>query len=94
MEKIEYQVFKGLQKPVEFRGLKGRFIKMFIIMAASSIFICFASTPIIGYAAIGLGGIGGIASLYLPAALQRSFGLYSKKTNYGSYIIHEVTREH
>lgn len=95
MEKIEYQVFKGLQKPVEFRGLKGRYIKMAIIMTACSVVICFAASPIVGtYASLVLGVIGGVASAFLPATLQRSIGLYSKKTNYGNYIVHEVTREH
>ena len=91
MERPQYGVFKGLQKPVEFRGLKGRFKKMFFIIAACSIGICFLGTPLLGtYISIILGAIGGIASLFVPAALQREMGLYNKKKLYGNYVIHQI----
>lgn len=91
MERPQYGVFKGLQRPVEFRGLKGRFKKMFIIIVACSIGICFIGTPLFGtYVSIALGVIGGIASFFVPAALQREMGLYDKKKLYGNYIIHRI----
>lgn len=91
----QYKVFKGLQKPVEFHGLKGRYIKIFIIMVVCSILICFIGTPIFGtYTAIGLGLLGGITSMYLPAAMQNSQGLYNKKRNQGNYVICKITEKH
>lgn len=76
-------MYKGLQKPLVFKGFKGRFIYWGIGAVASSLMIgiicCIAIDPLVGLLilAILLGG-----SLFL-IHVKQSKGLYDKKCEKG-----------
>jgi len=82
----EYPVFKGLQKPLEFMGLQGRYIYWAAATAGSAI-VGF----IIGYLVVGF--LAGIIILALVAAFgtgliffKQRRGLHSKKCAKGVYV--------
>ncbi len=81
-----YQLFKGLQKPLEFLGMSGRYIKWAAIAAGSAI-LGFIIGFIIGGFFVGItilivsAGVGAI----LIFSKQRK-GLHSKKIQKGVYV--------
>lgn len=85
-----FPVFKGLQKPLEFLGIRGRFL-MIAAMTIGGAFLCFfAASFLIGQLVgliilvviIGMG----LASIYVK---QKS-GLHSKKRHRGIYVYHNL----
>ena len=86
-----YSVYKGLQRPIQFKGLKGNYIyfafgiaicSLFVMMIASTMFNFM--TGAISMAVFLFGGIIGMA-LY-----QRKYGLYQKNVKRGVYIIYKM----
>jgi hypothetical protein len=87
----KYSVYKGLQRPIQFKGLKGNYIYYAFAIAGGSllVFIIMSTTinfiaATIGMAVFLFGGIIGMA-LY-----QRKYGLYRKKLKKGIYIVHNI----
>lgn len=83
---LEHQMYKGLQRPLEFMGLQGRYITWAAITAGVGILgfmlvYAFAGFLIaLGFAVVSIsGGIG------LIMVKQRK-GLYTKKSDKGIYI--------
>jgi len=83
---LEHQMYKGLQRPLEFMGLQGRYITWAAITAGVGILgfmlvYAFAGFLIaLGFAVVSIsGGIG------LIMVKQRK-GLYTKKSDRGIYI--------
>lgn len=86
MGAIKYTFYRGLQKPLEFMGIRGRFI----ILAAVSIFGCilifFAINLIIGTGTAAFMALtfafGGMIVIYI----KQKQGLHSKKRAKGIFI--------
>lgn len=93
MEPKVFHVFKGLQKPLEFMGIRGRFL----IIAAATIGIGFLSFLIVGMIvesklvsfAIMLGVIG---TGYGVIRVKQKTGLHSKKKDKGILIYKHLFR--
>jgi hypothetical protein len=86
LEKVSYPVFKGLQKPLEFMGIQGRYI-YWAAAAAGGAIIGF----IIGYCLLGLvaGLILMVIALGFGAALivlRQRKGLHTKKEDKGVFV--------
>jgi len=87
----KYSVYKGLQRPIQFKGLKGMYIYIAFMLAVCSLFvgvlvtimtsIVFGSTTIV---VIAFGGIIGMA-LY-----QRKYGLYRKNYVKGVFVFNSI----
>ena len=85
-EYVSYPVFKGLQKPLEFMGIQGRYI-YWAAAAAGGAIIGF----ILGYCLIGIvaGLVILVGSLGIGAALimiRQRKGLHTKKELNGVYV--------
>lgn len=87
-----YPVFKGLQKPLEFMGIRGRFLTL----AAAAIGVSFvgfivfsiALGKLAGFIAMLVMAVTGLVTIYIK---QRG-GLHNKKRNRGIYIYHNLFR--
>lgn len=87
-----FPVFKGLQKPLEFMGIRGRFLTL----AAVAIGVSFVGFIVFS---IALGKLAGfIAMLVMAAAGQATIfvkqrgGLHSKKRAKGIYIYKNIRK--
>ena len=86
MDKEGYPVFKGLQKPLEFMGIRGRFLTL----AAAAIGVSFVGFIVFS---IALGKIAGfiamlvmaVAGLVVISVKQRG-GLHNKRRAKGIYV--------
>lgn len=85
-----YPIFKGLQKPLEFMGIRGRFLT-FAALAIGMAFIGFiifsiALGKLAGFIAMIVFALIGLAIIYIR---QRK-GLHSKRRDHGIYIVHHL----
>lgn len=85
-EYVSYPVFKGLQKPLEFMGIQGRYIYWAAVAAGGAIL-----GFILGYCFLGFlaGLIVLVASLGSGIALimlKQRKGLHTKKTDKGIFV--------
>ncbi len=81
-----YPVFKGLQKPLEFMGIRGRFLTL----AAAAIGVSFVGFIVFS---ILLGKLAGFVAMLVMAAaglvtiyVKQRGGLHNKKRDRGIYI--------
>lgn len=83
-----YQVYKGLQRPLIFKGLKGQYIYYAFATAGASLVLTVICIPFGGYIGAGcvmLGSaFGGIIAL---ALYQKKYGLYNKKRINKTFIL-------
>lgn len=87
---VGYPVFKGLQKPLEFMGIRGRFLT-FAARAIGLSFVGFIVFSIImgklaGFIAMLVIAITGLITIYIK---QRS-GLHAKKRKKGIFIYRDL----
>ena len=87
---VGYPVFKGLQKPLEFMGIRGRFLT-FAAGAIGLSFVGFIVFSIImgklaGFIAMLVIAISGLITIYIK---QRS-GLHAKKRKKGIFIYRDL----
>lgn len=87
---VGYPVFKGLQKPLEFMGIRGRFLT-FAAVAIGLSFVGFIVFSIImgklaGFIAMLVIAITGLITIYIK---QRS-GLHAKKRKKGIFIYRDL----
>ncbi|WP_289744666.1 MULTISPECIES: DUF4133 domain-containing protein [Bacteroidales] len=87
-----YPVFKGLQKPLEFMGIRGRFLTL----AAAAIGVSFVGFIVFS---IALGKLAGFIAMLVMAVIglvtiyvKQRGGLHNKKRNRGIYIYHNLFR--
>lgn len=83
----EYPVFKGLQRPLEFMGLQGRYILWAAITVAVSflgamIVNIFASFTVSLIFFTGVAAYGGVSVM-----LKQRHGLHSKKVEKGTFVV-------
>lgn len=87
MEKKVFNVYKGLQKPLVFKGFKGKYIYWGIASVVFSLII----GGVVGMMINGI--LGAVAMIlciilgYLLTAAQQKKGLHSKNRARGIYII-------
>lgn len=82
----DYPLFKGLQKPLEFMGIQGRYIYWAAGTAGGAIIGFIAAYCLIGFIA---GLIVLVASLCIGAGLiiiKQKKGLHTKKNDHGVFI--------
>ena len=86
MDKEGYPVFKGLQKPLEFMGIRGRFLTLAAAAIGASFvgFIVFsiALGKIAGFIAMLVMAVAGLVVIYVK---QRG-GLHNKRRAKGIYV--------
>ena len=87
---VDYPVFKGLQKPIEFMGIRGRFLT-FAAAAIGASFIGFIVFSILigkiaGIIAMMVMALAGLITIYVK---QRS-GLHAKRRDKGIYIYNNL----
>ena len=85
-----YPVFKGLQKPLEFMGIRGRFLTL----AAAAIGVSFVGFIVFS---IALGKLAGFVAMLVMAAFElvtiyvkQRGGLHNKKRDRGIFIYHNL----
>jgi len=87
----KFNVYKGLQRPIQFKGLKGSFIYYAFVIALSSlligIIVTTLTTFVIGSICMVVTVFGSITGM---ALYQRKFGLYRKNTTKGVFIFHKI----
>ena len=87
---VGYPVFKGLQKPIEFMGIRGRFLT-FAAAAIGASFIGFIVFSILigkiaGIIAMMVMALAGLITIYVK---QRN-GLHAKRRDRGIYIYNNL----
>ena len=92
MNQEGFPVFKGLQKPLEFMGIRGRFLTLAALAIGVSFvgFILFSIVlgKLAGFIAMLVMAATGLVTIYVK---QRG-GLHNKKRNRGIYIYHNLFR--
>lgn len=92
MNEERFPVFKGLQKPLEFMGIRGRFLTLAAVAIGVSFvgFIVFsiALGKIAGFIAMLVMAMAGLITIYVK---QRG-GLHNKKRHHGIYIYRSLMR--
>lgn len=85
-----YPVFKGLQKPLEFMGIRGRFLTL----AAAAIGVSFVGFIVFS---IALGKLAGFVAMLVMATaglvtiyVKQRGGLHNKKRDRGIFIYHNL----
>ena len=84
----DYPVFKGLQRPLEIMGLKGRYITWAAVTIGAAIIVFIVCYIISGFLlaitfltiVLGIGGV--------TIFVKQHFGLYSKKIYKGIFVYH------
>ena len=86
MDKEGYPVFKGLQKPLEFMGIRGRFLTLAAAASGVSFVGCsvfsIALGKIAGFIAMLVMAVAGLVVIYVK---QRG-GLHNKRRAKGIYV--------
>ena len=85
MNQEGYPVFKGLQKPLEFMGIRGRFLTL----AAAAIGVSFVGFIGFSFIAMMVMALVGLITIYIK---QRG-GLHNKKRSRGIYIYRSLRKE-
>ena len=85
-----YPIYKGVQKPLEFMGIRGRFLT-FAALAIGVSFLGFILFSILmgklaGFVAMIILALVGLVTIYIR---QRS-GLHAKRHDKGIYIYHGI----
>ena len=89
----EFPVFKGLQKPLEFFGLQGRYIYWAAGTAGGGIVGFIIAYLSLGFLA-GLGALVGILAVgMLLIFIRQKRGLHTKKEDKGIFIFAHATKK-
>lgn len=90
MDSDGYPVFKGLQKPLEFIGIRGRFLTL----AAAAIGVSFVGFIVFS---IALGKLAGFIAMLVMAVIglvtiyvKQRGGLHNKKRQHGIFIYNNL----
>ena len=85
-----YKLYKWLQKPLVFKGLKGRFIFIGAAAGVSTLLVAIIASTIAGLwaGAVAMFLFGGIS--FFIVISKQSKGLHSKSVGEGLYIVRKV----
>lgn len=81
------KIFKGLQKPLEFMGLKGRYVWVglgAVIVTMLTFVITFIAA---GFLPAFIAGFGIIVTVLVWICIRSKRGLHSKKSDKGVYVV-------
>lgn len=82
----EYPMFKGLQRPLEFLGLQGRYITWAAITAGTAILGFMIVYAILGFIVALIYAVINISTGFGLILVKQKKGLHSKKSDTGIYI--------
>lgn len=93
MNQQGFPVYKGLQKPLEFMGIRGRFLTM----AAAAIGVSFVGFIVVsiifgklaGFIAMLVMAISGLVTIFI----KQKTGLHNKRRSNGTYIYHNSFKQ-
>lgn len=93
MNRQGFPVYKGLQKPLEFMGIRGRFLTM----AAAAIGVSFVGFIVVsiifgklaGFIAMLVMAISGLVIIFI----KQKTGLHNKRRSSGIYIYHNIFKQ-
>ena len=92
MNQKGYPVFKGLQKPLEFMGIRGRFLTL----AAAAIGVSFVGSIVFS---IALGKLAGFIAMLVMAVIglvtiyvKQRGGLHNKRRDKGVFIYRNILK--
>ncbi len=80
-----YPVYKGLQKPLEFMGIRGRFLTLAVSFVGFIVF-SIALGKLAGFIAMLVMAAAGLVTIYVK---QRG-GLHNKRKDRGIFIYHNL----
>lgn len=87
-----FPVFKGLQKPLEFMGIRGRFITLAAISIGCSFIGCMIASfmfgQLIGFAILAILSLASLITIYV----KQKEGLHAKKKFKGIIIYHHILK--
>lgn len=93
MSKKGYPIFKGLQKPLEFMGIRGRFLTL----AAAAIGVSFVGFIVFS---IALGKLAGFIAMLIMAVIglvtiyvKQRGGLHNKRRDRSIYIYRQLRKD-
>lgn len=93
-EAAGYPVFRGLQKPLEFMGIRGRFIIFAAATAGCSILLYFILQLLCGaWIAIAISGAA-LATGVVTIFVKQKQGLHGKRKYAGIIIYRNIFRNH
>jgi hypothetical protein len=85
-----YPVFKGLQKPLEFMGIRGRFLT-YAAMVIGISFIGYILFSILVGKLVGFLAMTGIAAMgILGIFIRQKSGLHNRKRSRGIFVYHHL----
>lgn len=87
-----YPIFKGLQKPLEFMGIRGRFLTIAAISIGASFLGFFIAAGIFGQGIGFLFMLICIAVSIMAIFIKQKQGLHNKKKAKGVFVYHSLFR--
>lgn len=92
MNQEEFPVFKGLQKPLEFMGIRGRFLTLAALAIGVSFvgFILFSIVlgKLAGFVAMLVMAVIGLVTIFI----KQCGGLHNKRRDKGIYIYNKLRK--
>ncbi len=92
MNQEGYPIYKGLQKPLEFMGIRGRFLTLAAVAIGVSFvgFIVFSISlgKLAGFVAMLIMALSGLVTIYIK---QRG-GLHNKRRDRGVFIYRNILK--
>lgn len=89
-EDYGYPVFKGLQKPLEFMGIRGRFLMIAAITVGVTFIIYFALALLVGQMVGILTALACLGTGLVTIYIKQKTGLHAKRRYRGIIIYHHL----
>lgn len=87
-----YPIFKGLQKPLEFMGIRGRFLTIAALSIGISLLGFFVVSVVLGKVIAFIFMLICIAVSILTIFIKQKQGLHNKKKAKGVFVYHSLFR--
>lgn len=91
MQNKSYKVFKGLQKPLEFMGLKGRYVWVGLGAAIATILLFIILFVTVNFLTAFVALLAVPTSVFLWIRKSSKRGLYAKRKDEGVFITGKIT---
>lgn len=91
-ENISYPIFKGLQRPLEFMGLRGRYIGWAAGTVGGALLVFILLFTTVGFVVALIGTVITLGAGVGFIALKGRKGLHSKKSPHGIFIYASLKR--
>lgn len=90
MNNTKFPIFKGLQKPLEFMGIRGRFIVIAAVTVGVSFLGFLATSSLLGQLVGFIFMIVSIATGLITIYIKQKSGLHNKKTHKGLFVYKSI----